>query len=153
VVLQLRSTRNGPDYCFARLRKRRRVARDACESSNSIAGSVGPPPSLLPQSSILGPGYTPHMRVAALLAIPGCFAAAMLFLAIPAGDWLDDSPLLLTGLPALASGLVTYGLWQRRNSGVGAAAGWALTSSVLAVLFFGLIVLGAVGIGCENTAC
>ena len=93
------------------------------------------------------------MRVAALLATPGCFAAAMLFLAIPAGDWLDDSPLLLTGLPALGSGLVTYGLWQRRDSGVGTAAGWAVTSSVLAVLFFGLLVLAAAGIGCERTGC
>ena len=84
------------------------------------------------------------MRVAALLAIPGCFATAMLFLAIPAGDWLDDSPLLLTGLPALASGLVTYGLWQRRNSGVGAAAGWALTSERV-----GCPVLWPVCLGCR----
>lgn len=93
------------------------------------------------------------MPVAALLVIPSCFAAAMLFLAVPAGDWLDDSPLLLAGLPALASGLVTFVFCQRRGGGVGIAASWAVGSAIAAAVLFGAFLLVAIGIGCERTGC
>jgi hypothetical protein len=87
------------------------------------------------------------------LVIPACFALAMLFLANPAGDWLDDSALLLVGLPALGSALVIFVMCQRRVPRVLVSAAWAAGSGVAAAFWFGVFLMLVISIGCAEDGC
>jgi hypothetical protein len=91
------------------------------------------------------------MRVAvlALLIIPGVLAAAMLAAVIPAGDWLDDSPLLMLGLPAVISCAITFAVECGRR-GPGRAVGWGIASGFAAVVQFGVFFVAAVAVDCAG---
>ncbi len=110
------------------------------------------------------PGKLADVPALALLAIPASFALAMLFLADPAGDWLDamlypaeigltTRLVLLAGLPALASALATFAICQRRVRRLPAAAAWAVGSGVAAAVLFNLFVLFNLWIECARTGC
>ena len=75
----------------------------------------------------------------------------MVAIAIPAGDAVDDSVLVLLGAPALASALVTALLAARRGRRrAPAVAGWALGSAIAAVVLFGVVFWAAVAVDCAT---
>ena len=75
----------------------------------------------------------------ALALVPGLAAAGMLAVAIPAGDAVDDSVLILLGVPAVVSALVTFMLALVRDRPPTDAAMWALGSGLLAPVWFGVV--------------
>jgi hypothetical protein len=81
--------------------------------------------------------------LAALVVIPALAAGAMLAVAIPAGDAVDDSVLILLGVPAAVSAVATFALGKARNHSTGRAAAWALASAVLAPVWFGVLFFAA----------
>ena len=92
------------------------------------------------------------MRVAliALLVVPAPLAAAMVPIAGWAGDWLDDSPLLLLGLPAAVSAVITFLTCRRRGLRHGVRVAWSVASALAACVWFGIFFVAAVAIDCAG---
>jgi len=82
-----------------------------------------------------------RLTLAALFVIPGLAAGAMLALAIPAGDAVDDSVPILLGVPAAVSALATFALGKARNHSTGGAVVWALVSALAAPAWFGVLLV------------
>ncbi len=90
----------------------------------------------------------------AVLVVPGLLATAMVVALVPAGDWLDDSPVLMLGVPAVASAVITFLISRRR--GTGSSGRWSLASAVAAVVLFCVLFVVAVAIDCaarSTTSC
>ena len=81
------------------------------------------------------------MTLAALVVIPALVAGAMLAVAVPAGDAVDDSVPILLGVPAAASLVATFAFGKARNYSTGGATLWALASAAVAPLWFGVLFL------------
>ena len=79
------------------------------------------------------------MTLAALVAIPALAAGAMLAVALPAGDAIDDSVQILLGAPAVASAVATFTLGKARDYSTGRAASWAVASALVAPVWFGVL--------------
>lgn len=77
--------------------------------------------------------------LAALVVIPALAAGATLAVAIPAGDAVDDSVLILLGVPATVSAGATFALGKARNHSTGGATTWALASAVAALVWVGVL--------------
>lgn len=76
----------------------------------------------------------------------------MLAIAIPAGDSVDDSVLILLGAPAAASAIITALLATMRtdNRRLLSIAAWALASAVAAVVLFGVLFWAAWSVDCAT---
>ena len=77
--------------------------------------------------------------LAALLVVPALAAGALLAIAIPAEDAIDDNVAILLGAPAIVSAVATFSLGIGRNQSKRSAVGWALLSAVAAVVWFGVL--------------
>ena len=80
-----------------------------------------------------------QLPLASLLVIPALASGALLAVAIPAGDAIDDSMPILLGAPAVMSAAATFSLGVRRKYSKGSAARWALLSAGAAVVWFGVL--------------
>ena len=79
------------------------------------------------------------LPLAALLVVPALTAGALLAIAIPAGDAIDDNVAILLGAPAIVSAVATFSLAIGRNYSKGSTGGWALLSAVAAVVWLGVL--------------
>jgi hypothetical protein len=96
-----------------------------------------------------------RIRLLTLIVLPALLAAAMIAAAGRAGDWLDDSPALLIGSPALVSAFVTFVALRRHGDAAPAAAAWSGASALSSALLFGIFLVVALAVDCavRTTSC
>lgn len=83
------------------------------------------------------------LPLAALFAFPPLAAGAMLAVAIPAGDAIDDSVPILLGVPATVSAIATFALGIALRHSAARSAMWSLASAGSGVVWFTLLFLAS----------